>query len=115
MNNQTTQGLVFKQLDLITESIHKTAKEWEITNIPTNTIEMTVTKGYIDVKKLPRKDRRNENIMKFFTEYNTLIDSIIAQSKKDASEMGTNSIPLELFDSYIDIVKGAFVLEAKKE
>ena len=113
MNNQETVDIIFKQLDLIEKTIKDIAETWKITNIPVNTIEMTINKGKIDVKKLPRKDRRNDNVITFYNEYNKLLDSIIAESKKDASEMGTTSIPLALFENYIDIVKGGLIAGAK--
>jgi hypothetical protein len=115
MTNNETTDLVFKQLDMITESIHHTAKEWGITSIPVNTIEMTVTKGKVDTQKgLSRKERRKGNVGQFFDEYNKLLDALINQCKDAALEMDSNKIPLELFDSYIDVIKSSFIAGANK-
>lgn len=108
MDNNETTDLIFKQLDLISDSIYENIKIWKTKVIPTNLIKMVVSKGLIDVDKV---DGEKEKV--FFGEYNKLLTLLIDQCEKDASEMGVTHIPIELFDSHIDIVKSAFMAAAK--
>ena len=104
MKNQETKDLVFKQLDMIYNAVEDTAKQFGTKIIPTNLIEKAVNIGKIDIKKLS-KDTPAKG---FFIEYNKLLDEVVTQCKKDASDMSTTKIPLLLFESHIDVIKSSF-------
>lgn len=107
MDNQGTKDLVFNQLDMIYKSVENTAKQFEVSAVPINLIEMTVTKGKINLTSKQRR-KSSEQEITFYTEYNKLLDELIKQCNNDALEMGTTKIPLSLFESHIDVIKSAF-------
>ena len=97
-NNETTE-LVFKQLDLIEDSVQNIINLWEVTMVPTNLIDL---------------NKAHENDKEFFKQYNNTLQLLIDQCKKDAEEMGVTQIPMELFSSHIDLIKSSFKKAAKE-
>jgi len=108
MDNQTTIDIVFKQLDMIEESVKKSIKLWNTKLVPTNLIEKTVKAGMIDL------DKADDYFKAFYIEFNKLLKSLIDQCKKDAEEMGVTQIPMELFSAHIDVIKSSFQKAAKE-
>ena len=104
MEAQEIRDLVFKQLDMILESVQNTAKAFKITLIPIRLIEKTVNIGKIDIDQL-EKGSSSKN---FFIEYNKMLVLLIEQCEKDDLDMETTKIPLALFESHIDLIKSSF-------
>ena len=104
MKHKETTDLAFKQLDMISKSLHDTAKKFKTIYAPINLVKKTVNLGKIKISL----SKESEQVKEFFIMFNTLLDSIVIQAQKDANELGTGHVSLDLFDSYIDIIKGSF-------